>query len=188
MSAPPPTSTTVMSGVTSTGNVVTIGSFVDVLSGGTLVSATIQYGGSATVEVGGTNSGSVISAGGFETVSGMATGDQVYGTQLVNASAAVVSNETIYSGGTVELFLAGTQANDVTVMSGGAILINGRGSATDTVLSGGELVLESAKATLSGTLTFAGSATLQETATVSVTSGGRTSVTWPPSPASAPAT
>ncbi|MDR3530449.1 MAG: Hint domain-containing protein [Rhodopila sp.] len=166
------TITSVTSGSTQSNLVVSGGATLDVQSGGTIVSATILSGGTATVEVGGTDSSSVISAGGFEVVLGSANLDQVYGTQEVSASTAVVSNETIFNGGTVELFAAGVTANNLTVMSGGTLAINGRATANNTVLSGGLLLLESAKATLSGTLTFAGPATLEETANVSVSSGG----------------
>jgi autotransporter passenger strand-loop-strand repeat protein len=140
--------------------------------GGIVTNETIIAGGSAMVLGGGTDSGSVISAGGNETVLGSANLDQIFGTQLVSAGTAVVSNETVFNGGTVDLFLAGVTANDLTVMAGGTIAINGRATANDTVLSGGTLFLESAKSTLSGTLTFAGAATIDETATVLVSSGG----------------
>jgi autotransporter passenger strand-loop-strand repeat protein len=140
--------------------------------GGIVSNETIIAGGSALVLGGGIDSGSVVSVGGNETVLGSANLDQIYGTQLVSAGTAVVSNETVFNGGTVDLFLAGVTANDLTVMAGGTIAINGRATANDTVLSGGTLLLESAKSTLSGTLTFAGPATLEETATVLVSSGG----------------
>jgi len=139
---------------------------------GNAVSETILSGGSAVVETGGTDSGSVISAGGNETVLNSATGDQVYGIQLVSAATAVVSNEAVYNGGTVELFLAGVIGNGITVTSGGEVAINGRATLEAAVLSGGTVDLQSPKSTISGTLTWAGSATLMESDTIKPISSG----------------
>lgn len=139
---------------------------------GNVVSETILSGGSATVEAGGADSGSVISAGGTETVSNTATGDQVFGTQVNIVSGAVVSNETVFNGGNVELFIAGAVGSGITVSSGGALTISGRGTAEATVLNGGSITLESPKATISGTLTFSNGAALIETATISPVSSG----------------
>jgi autotransporter passenger strand-loop-strand repeat protein len=174
-SAPPPTSTTVPNTSTSTGLAVASGSFVDVLSGGTLADATLFTGGSATVEIGGVDSGSTIGAGGNELVFGSATGDAISGTQLLSAptsassSVAVVSNETVFNGGAVELFLKGAVANNVTVDAGGTLAINGFAVASNTVLNGGVVELESGKATLSGGLTFETASTLEITSLVSAT-------------------
>jgi autotransporter passenger strand-loop-strand repeat protein len=163
LSSPPPTSTAVSSGVTSTGGVVTSGSFEDILSGGTLASATILSAGSVTVEVGGTDSGSVISAGGSELVLGTADLDQVYGTQVVSAATAIVNNETVFNGGIVELNLAGVTASGLTVASGGTLAISGHVVADNTVISGGVVEMQSPKATLAGSLTFSGAGTLEFT-------------------------
>lgn len=156
-SAPPPTSTVIANGTTSSGIVVTSGSDLVVQSGGTAVATAVQSGGTMSVASGGVDSAAVISSGGFETVSGAAAGDAVYGTQLVSASAAIVSDETIYSGGSVELFLKGAVANSLTVQTGGELAISGNATANATVLSGGLIDLESPKAVLGGTVTFAGS-------------------------------
>jgi autotransporter passenger strand-loop-strand repeat protein len=162
-SSTPPFSTSIPNGSSQTGLVVTSGSFVDVLSGGTLVSATVLAGGAATIEVGGTDSGSVISSGGNELVLGSANLDQVHGTQLVSAGTAIVSNETVYAGGSVELFLAGVAGTNLTVDSGGTLAISGHATATNTVISGGTVSLQSPKATLEGTLTFSGAGTIDVT-------------------------
>ena len=145
-SAPPPTTSTITSGSTQSNLVIAGGSFLDILSGGTAVSATILSGGSATVELGGTNSASTITSGGFETVSGSATLDQIYGTQLISAATAVVSNETVFNGGSADLFLKGAIANTLTVDSGGSLNISGNATANNTVVSGGEVELQSPKA------------------------------------------
>ena len=166
-----PTSTTVPNGITS-GGVVTSGSFVDVLSGGTLASASIQSGGSVQVEVGGLDSGSVLSSGGNELVLGSATLDQIYGTQLISAAGAIVSNETIYKGGAVDLFLKGAVTSGIVVDSGGQLNISGNATAFATVLSGAALLeLQSPKSTLGGTVTFAGSGGTIEV--IGVTSAGQ---------------
>jgi autotransporter passenger strand-loop-strand repeat protein len=162
-SSTPPFSTSIPSGSSQSGLVVTSGSFVDVLSGGTAVSATLLSGGSATIEVGGTDSGSVISSGGNELVLGSANLDLVHGTQLVSAGTAIVTNETVYAGGSVELFLAGVAGTNLTVDSGGTLAISGHATATNTVISGGTVALQSPKATLEGTLTFSGAGTVDVT-------------------------
>ena len=166
-SAPPPTTNTITSGSTQSNLAVTSGSFLDILSGGTAVSAMILSGGSATVELGATDSASTISAGGFETMSGSATLDQVSGTQLVSAATAVVSNETVFNGGSVDLFLKGAIANATTVDSGGSLNISGNATANNTVVSGGEVELQSPKATLAGSLTFVSAGTLAVTSNTS---------------------
>jgi autotransporter passenger strand-loop-strand repeat protein len=162
---PTPTYVVVSAEVTSSGLTVTDGSTLLVSSGGTIVSATILSGGSATVS--GTDSGSVISTGGSETIAGSATGDQVYGTQLVSAANAMVSSETVFSGGVVNEFIKGAVISALTISSGGTLHIRGNATASDTVLtSGGVLDLVSPKANVTGTLTFAGG-TLEETGIVS---------------------
>ncbi|WP_158931576.1 Hint domain-containing protein [Acidisphaera sp. S103] len=166
--APTSTDIVVSNGVTSSGlNIFSNGS-VDVLNGGTLVDATFLSGGSGTIEQGGTDLGSTISGGGFELVLGTATNDQVYGIQLVSNGVAVVNNETIFNGGSVDLFLKGAVANNLVVSSGGELNINGNATAFATVLSNGGIIdLQSPKATLGGTLTFDGTGTLEITDTIS---------------------
>jgi autotransporter passenger strand-loop-strand repeat protein len=167
---PPPQVIVVSSGVTSPSLSATSGSTIEVLAGGTITNATIFAGGSAIIFSGGIDSGSTISSGGFEIVSGSATGDQVYGVQLVSGAAqpASVANETVFNGGTVELFLKPDIGTDITVSSGGTLLLNGNVSATDTTLeSGAVMELQSPKATLTGSLFFSGAAKVEFTAVTS---------------------
>ena len=82
---------------------------------------------------GGTDQGSTIAQGGNETVLGSATGDFVDGIQLVSAATAVVTNDMVFNGGSVELFLKGAIANSPTVEAGGSILINGNATANNAV-------------------------------------------------------
>jgi autotransporter passenger strand-loop-strand repeat protein len=161
-----PTTTTIASGAsTSAGFVVYNGDTLDVLAGGYADAVTILSGGVALIS--GSDTSSVISAGGSETVFGSATGDQIYGTQLVSAGTAVVTSETVYSGGNLNLFLKGAVANATTVQAGGALNISGAAVASNTVLQGGSVVLESAKASIGGTLSFSGAGTLTETTVIS---------------------
>jgi autotransporter passenger strand-loop-strand repeat protein len=163
-----PTQTVVSGNVVSTGLTVTSGSTLTVLAGGTVVSATVLSGGAEVVSAGGVDSGSIVAAGATQTVLGSATGGQIDGTQLVSAATAVVSNETVYNGGTVDLYLKGASANDVTLTNGGVLNISGNATATGTVISSGGLIdIESAKGTLAGALTFIGSGTLEESVVVS---------------------
>ena len=150
----------VSGGSTSSGALITSGSTLLVESGGTAIQALIGSGGTAIIS--GTDSASVINAGGFETVSGQAIGDDVHGTQLVSATNATVTSETIFSGGTVELFLKTVAGDAITVIGGGTLAINGNIQALDTVLdSGGLIDMQSPKAALTGDLTFNGAATLE---------------------------
>ena len=160
---PPPAGLTVSSGVTSAGLTVASGTTVSVLSGGRLVDATVQNGGSVFVDAGGTDSGSTLAAGSFETVLGGVTGDMVFGSQLVSAAGAFANSEMVQSGGVVDLFLKGVTASGLVVEAGGTVNVNGNVDVTGTVLSGGVLDLQSPKATLEGSLTFAGPATLEVT-------------------------
>ena len=182
----PPAPITVSSGVTSTGLIVSSGSPLSVLAGGSAVNATVLSGGSATIAgsdsgltvsaggnvlVTGSETSATISAGGNENMSGTATGDVIYGTQLVSAATAAVTGETVSGGGVIELFLKGAQANGTEVLSGGTLAISGNAYASNTVLSGGTVVLESGKASLDGTLTFSGAGGILNDASV-VTSPG----------------
>jgi autotransporter passenger strand-loop-strand repeat protein len=154
VSAATPTSMTIASGATQSGLIVTSGSTVNVLGGGSIISATILSGG--LVVDAGVDSGTTISAGGNETVLGTASGDQIFGTQLVSAGTAVVSNETIFSGGALDLFLKGGVVNNALIESGGFLNINGNATAVDTVINGGTIDLQSPKANLTGAVTFTG--------------------------------
>ncbi len=163
---PAPTSVTVASGSSLSNAQITSGDVVSVAVGGTLVSATIYAGGSAVIA--GSDVDTTILAGGSELVLGAATGDTVGGTQLVSAATAVVTSETVVSGGALDLFLKGAVASGTTVSNGGTLTISGNATAYNTVLqAGGEVDLESAKATLSGSLTFDAAAELLVTGSIS---------------------
>ena len=163
---------TVSSGVTSSGLSLYYDT-VNVLSGGTLSAASVYSGGSAVIEYGGTDENSTVYAGGIENLEGNATGDQIYGTQVLSqVSSATVSNETVYTGGAIDLYLAGTTGTNLTAASGGQLNISGRGTIDNAILNGGTLQLESPKATLSGGLTFEAPSELIYTARNSQTSAG----------------
>ena len=126
------------------------------VSGGSVSGETVESGGALFISAG-ADSGSTILAGGHETVLTSASGDQVYGVQLVSAATAVVSNETVFTGGAVDVFLKGAVASGTIVSSGGALNVSGAAFASNTILSGGGvLALESPKAEATGSLTFAG--------------------------------
>lgn len=158
------------SGVTSSGLSVASGGVIEVQSGGTLVSATILSGG--IVVDSGFDSGSVISFGASETVLGSASGDQIYGTQVVSATNAVVSGETVHGGGVLDLFLKTTSAVDTVVESGGTLAISGNAVVSNIVLDGGAVLeLQSPKANVLGSIVFSGGATLAEQDIVSAGHG-----------------
>ncbi|GAN54993.1 Hint domain-containing protein [Tanticharoenia sakaeratensis] len=154
------TATVVSSGSILSGAMVSSGQSVTVEAGGTLQAATILSGGTAAVA--GLDSGSVISAGGAETLTGSATGDQIYGTQTLATSGASVRSETVLQGGVLSLSIKGTEADNVTV-AGGTLSIDGNAVASGTILTqSGVLDLQSPKAAVTGTLTFEGAGTLQQ--------------------------
>jgi autotransporter passenger strand-loop-strand repeat protein len=167
------TTTNVSSGPAQSGLVANSGDIINVLSGGTIVSATISSGGSATISVGGIDSGSTILAGGNEYVYGSANADVVAGLQTVSTgtTAGLVTNETVVSGGEIFLSIKTTSASNTTVQSGGLLALKGAISATNTTLSGGEVALESAQATLTGSLVFAGGGTLAVTGNTATGAG-----------------
>jgi autotransporter passenger strand-loop-strand repeat protein/autotransporter-associated beta strand protein len=104
-------------------------------TGANVASETVQDGGTLVVNGGAVDSASTIIAGGSETVLGSATGDQIYGTQLVSGATAGVTGET--------------------VEDGGSLAIGSGATASNIALGGGATVeLESSTATLSGSLTF----------------------------------
>ncbi|HTI00055.1 MAG TPA: Hint domain-containing protein [Acidisoma sp.] len=147
----------VSSGMTLSGATIASGTTYDVLSGGTLESSTIASGGSVIIEIGAADSGTTIQAGGMETLSGSAAGDAVYGTQLISASGAIATGETIYNGGSIDLFLKGGVVADTTILSGGTLAISGNAITSDTTINaGGVIELESPKAQLQGSVVFNG--------------------------------
>ena len=169
--------------VTSASSTISSGSALNVASGSTVSGVTVASGGSATFA--GTDSGTVISAGGnvtltgvetsatilaggSETIQGSATGDQIYGTQLASSGTPVVTSETVFGGGAVELFANGGVASAVTINSGGSLNISGSATASNAVINGGSLVLDSSDASLTGSLDFSGaSGSLIENALIS---------------------
>ncbi|HEX3984289.1 MAG TPA: Hint domain-containing protein [Acidisoma sp.] len=158
----------ISSGSSLSGGTISSGASYEFQSGASMVGVTIASGGSATIDAGATDSGSTIASGAFEIVSGQATGDAIYGTQLVSLGGAIVQSETVYAGGSLDLFIKGTESLDTTISSGGTLAINGNAVASNTTLSAGAVLnLESPKATLEGSLVFAGAATLEITDTTS---------------------
>jgi autotransporter passenger strand-loop-strand repeat protein len=149
-----PGNVTISGGVTSSGIVITSGSLLTVLSGGTALHATIQSGASATI--GGVDSASIIANGGSELVTGSAVFDSISGIQNLNIGTASAFAETVFSGGALELTNTGAQARDITVQAGGTMFISKNVDAIDTTLNGGELIVNSPKATFEGSLTFNG--------------------------------
>jgi len=77
---------TVSSGGSATGD--QIGDTATVDAGATVASETVQARGTLVVSIGAVDSASTVLAGGSGTVLGLATGDQVYGTQLVSGATA----------------------------------------------------------------------------------------------------
>ena len=125
-------------------------------NGGTVANATVENGATLNISAG-VDSDTTLLAGGDELILTSASGDQIYGTQLVSAATAVVTGETVYAGGRIDLFLKGGVTSNTTVSSGGALYISGNATASNTVLSGGGLlVLQSPKANVTGSLDFAG--------------------------------
>ena len=126
-------------------------------AGDTITSATIANSGLVTINIGAVDNGATILSGGNETVFGSANGDKIFGAQLVSYATAVVTSETVENGGSLDLFLKGGVASATTVLSGGALNVNGYAYASNTVLSGGGLLdLQSPKAEATGSLTFEG--------------------------------
>jgi autotransporter passenger strand-loop-strand repeat protein len=153
------TSTTVNASTTSQYTIPS-GAELLVVAGGNVTGDIIQNGGALVVS-GGVESNAIVSAGATEIISaGSASGDQIYGT-LSNVAGATdyLTNEVIESGGKLYEVNSGI-VSGTEVLNGGQLLINGNtssGANMNTVLSGGGYVqLQTAKATVGGTLTFAG--------------------------------
>jgi len=138
-----------------------------VLSGGSVSAATIDAGGFLIVN-GGDDAVATVLSGGLETVSaGSASGDQIYGSTVVNGGA--VTGETVFGGGAMTV--NGGVANN-TVLNGGGLTVNG-GVVSNVTLNGGALVdLASTSATLSGTLTFTSAGETLRTDTFSSAGAG----------------
>jgi autotransporter passenger strand-loop-strand repeat protein len=94
---------TIASGVTSVNEVISAGTTLDVLAGGSVTGAQILSGGSAVIV--GTDTGATVALGGTEMVFGTASGDIVLGDEMVSGTA---SNLTLNGG---VLTLASTNAS-----------------------------------------------------------------------------
>jgi autotransporter passenger strand-loop-strand repeat protein len=139
---------TVSSGVTSTIITPTTAEYI-VLSSGTLL-----------VNAGGSETGAIVSAGGREVVSsGSATSDQIYGVLSVFSGAVShLTGEIIENGGVFYEYNSAIVSNTV-VSSGGTFILSGNTSGANsntTLVSGGVVELITGKATIGGSLTFAG--------------------------------
>jgi autotransporter passenger strand-loop-strand repeat protein len=183
-----PNLTTIPAGASSTNYVVSSGHTLSVLSGGIATGTTVLLGGTAlfagtdtgtvessggsvTIASTGIETGAIIQNGGTELVLGSASLDMIYGTQIVSAASAVVTAETVYNGGTLDLFIAGAIASATTINSGGTLNINGRGTAASTMIDGGTINLQSPKAVL-GDITFNGGGLINQTAVGSGSANG----------------
>ena len=155
---------------------VTSGNELLVQSGGNVTSTTVQNDGSLVVS-GGVETSATISAGGTETVSkGSASGDEIFGTvSTISGGSGTFTSETVENGGTFDLY-NGNSAAVTTVLSGGLFVLSGNnGSVTSTVLiGGGTLELDSSKANISGSLTFAGGGNTLDIAAVASTTTSET--------------
>ncbi len=158
---------TVSSGQVAENASIANGGTLIVLAGGSLVSGDVLSGGNVTIS--GNDSDSAIQAGGTELVLGAVQGDAIYGTQVLSNATAVASTETVYNGGALDLFLKGAVAENIYLSSSGGLFISGNAIGEDIVINGGSIVMESAKAVLDGTITFAGGGTIEETALISAT-------------------
>jgi autotransporter passenger strand-loop-strand repeat protein len=151
-------SITVSSGQTDSNLTIGNGGTVTVLTDGMIINTTFLSGGQGVVS--GTEIGSTIATGGTVVVYGAATADQIYGLQLLSGpaagSTAIVSNETVYSGGEIFMPLKGAQATGITIESSGTGAVNGNATFSNIILNGGTLELESPKSTVLGGLTFTG--------------------------------
>lgn len=163
--------TTVGSGELAQNATIAAGGTLAVLSGGSLVNGDVLSGGVATVA--GSDSGTTIQSGGTELVSaGTVSGDLVYGLQQVpSGTGALISNEIIENGGTLDIENKSNTVTSTTIETGGTFIINGNASGNGIVIAGGEIELESAKANLTD-LTFSGAGTLVDTSTISAGTGG----------------
>jgi autotransporter passenger strand-loop-strand repeat protein len=135
------------------GLIISTGDSLTVSAGGAAVAVVVNSGGTASIA--GTDSNSLIQALGTETVTGQATGDQVWGTQSVTGAGASASNETVEYGGTIDVY-AGATATSTTVQTSGGLYLSGGGTANNVIVNGGSIVLQTALDTLSGLVTFNG--------------------------------
>jgi autotransporter passenger strand-loop-strand repeat protein len=185
---------TVSSGITSANLTVSNGGTLSVLAGGTVTSpivlsggianiagldtgAIISSGGIINLSPGAVETGATIMAGGSEILLGSVaiSGDLVYGTQSENVSiagSAILTNETIFAGGAVELMSKTYILENSTILSGGQLEITGNSTGENLVLSGGTINLGSPKSNLGGFVSFAAGGTIEQTSVFSAGAGG----------------
>ena len=138
--SPAAASLTVSSGQTSTGIVVGENDTLTVQSGGTVSSTIVEADG--VLVVSGVDVGATISSGGTETVSGSATGDQIYGSATVYDS---VTSATVESGGS--LTVSGGDDSATSILFGGTEIVSGGTASGDQVYGTQETVGGSAALT-----------------------------------------
>jgi autotransporter passenger strand-loop-strand repeat protein len=130
-------------------------------AGGLVSSATIESGGLEIINSGGTNVGASVSGTLRVFSSGLASGVEVHSGGLLRVGAlgfgagGLVSGTTIDSGG-LELVDSGGTDFSATISASAALVAFSRGTALDTTISGGTLVVSSG-GSLGGKVTFAGS-------------------------------
>ena len=130
-------------------------------AGGIVSGATIESGGLEVVNSGGTDLGASVSGTLRVFSSGLASGVEVHSGGLLRVGAlgfgagGLVSGTTIDSGGLELVDLGGTDFS-ATINASAALVVFSRGTALDTTISGGTLVVSSG-GSLGGKVTFAGS-------------------------------
>jgi autotransporter passenger strand-loop-strand repeat protein len=130
-------------------------------AGGLVSSATIESGGLEIINSGGTDVGASVSGTLRVFSSGLASGVEVHSGGLLRVGAlgfgagGLVSGTTIDSGG-LELVDSGGTDFSATISASAALVVFSRGTALDTTISGGTLVVSSG-GSLGGKVTFAGS-------------------------------
>jgi autotransporter passenger strand-loop-strand repeat protein len=167
--------TTVSSGVTVSGFVVSNTGLLTILSGGSAVSTIVQNGGTVTVASGGYAGDTIVSSGGYEQVSAGGivsgvvldyTGDQSVGGTAIG---------TVVEGG-YENIIAGGVTSDVLVSGSfheGFETVSSGGLAISTTVAGGELLYVLSGGTTIGAVIFqSGIEGVDGIASGSVISGG----------------
>jgi hypothetical protein len=145
------------------GTVVSSGDTIHVVSGASITKDTID--GLAIIDYGATDTGSYVTRGGYEIVHGTVSNDTTINILIVSGSNASAVHDGAFEGGIIDLFGDGAIATESMINLAGSLTISGNSVASNTYLSGGSVLqLQSADATLSGSLTFAGGDLLLETA------------------------
>ncbi len=153
------TTTSVTSGVTSSGITLNNGDFLIVSSGGTASVTVVNSGGVASIL--GVGSNTTINAGGHEFVGpgGVVTATIISGAGAENLiiGAGTAGGTMVMSGG-AEIVAAGGVTQSAIVSAGGDEILNGSGatSISATVMSGGFQFVSSGGLSLSATLSSGG--------------------------------